>query len=45
MANREQKEAKKHPELHQKKMNDKLNIPGCFPYKIVYFLRLKRESY
>ena len=37
-AHRERKEAKKHPEIHRKKMNDKLNIPNCFPYKIVYLL-------
>ncbi|CUS06893.1 unnamed protein product [Tuber aestivum] len=37
MAHRERKEAKKHPELRQEEnMNDKLNIPSCFPYKIVH---------
>ncbi|CUS13125.1 unnamed protein product [Tuber aestivum] len=32
-ARKERKEAKKHPELHRKKKNDKLNIPNSFPYK------------
>ncbi|RPB01093.1 P-loop containing nucleoside triphosphate hydrolase protein [Choiromyces venosus 120613-1] len=32
-ARKERKDAKKHPELHRKKKNDKLNIPNSFPYK------------
>ncbi|KAG0643665.1 P-loop containing nucleoside triphosphate hydrolase protein [Tuber brumale] len=32
-ARKERKEAKKHPELHRKRKNDKLNIPNSFPYK------------
>ncbi|PWW72727.1 P-loop containing nucleoside triphosphate hydrolase protein [Tuber magnatum] len=32
-ARKERREAKKHPELHRKKKNDKLNIPNSFPYK------------
>lgn len=30
---KERKDVKKHPELHRKKKNEKLNIPNSFPYK------------